>query len=36
MIKLCWIAMGVAAFSVMCFRRNVLLLGKAHVVNGLQ
>ena len=24
------------SFSVMCFRRNVLLLGKAHVVNGLQ
>ena len=24
------------AFSVTCFRRNVLLLGKAHVVNGLQ
>ena len=24
------------AFSVMCFRRNVLLLGQAHVVNDLQ
>ena len=38
MIKLCWIAMGCCrrAFSAMCFRRNVLLLGKAHVVNDLQ
>ena len=38
MIKLYWIAMECyrRAFSVMCFRRNVLLLGKAHVVNGSQ
>ena len=33
MIKLYWIAMECYR---RCFRRNVLLLGKAHVVNGLQ
>ena len=38
MIKLYWIAMECyrRAFSVTCFRRNVLLLGRAHEVNGLQ